>query len=25
MPAHPSKPAANDMDIDENGIIKGLS
>jgi formate--tetrahydrofolate ligase len=25
MPAHPSKPAANDMDIDENGVIKGLS
>jgi len=25
MPAHPSKPAAMDMDIDENGIIKGLS
>ena len=25
MPAHPSKPAANDMDIDEDGIIKGLS
>jgi formate--tetrahydrofolate ligase len=25
MPAHPSHPAANDMDIDENGIIKGLS
>jgi formate--tetrahydrofolate ligase len=25
MPAHPSKPAANEMDIDENGIIKGLS
>jgi formate--tetrahydrofolate ligase len=25
MPAHPSKPAANDMDIDEEGIIKGLS
>ncbi len=25
MPAHPSKPAANDMDIDEDGVIKGLS
>ena len=25
MPAHPSKPAANEMDIDENGVIKGLS
>jgi formate--tetrahydrofolate ligase len=25
MPAHPSKPAAVDMDIDEDGIIKGLS
>jgi formate--tetrahydrofolate ligase len=25
MPAHPSKPAAEDMDIDENGVIKGLS
>ena len=25
MPAHPSNPAANDMDIDENGVIKGLS
>ncbi len=25
LPAHPSKPAANDMDIDENGVIKGLS
>jgi len=25
MPAHPSKPAALYMDIDENGIIKGLS
>jgi formate--tetrahydrofolate ligase len=25
MPGHPSKPAANDMDIDENGVIKGLS
>jgi formate--tetrahydrofolate ligase len=25
MPAHPSKPAANGMDIDENGVIKGLS
>jgi formate--tetrahydrofolate ligase len=25
MPAHPSKPAANDMDIDEDGTIKGLS
>jgi len=25
MPAHPSKPAANKMDIDENGVIKGLS
>ena len=25
MPAHPSHPAANDMDIDENGVIKGLS
>jgi formate--tetrahydrofolate ligase len=25
MPAHPSKPAANDMDIDKNGVIKGLS
>jgi len=25
MPAHPSKPAAMDMDIDENGVIKGLS
>jgi formate--tetrahydrofolate ligase len=25
MPAHPSKPAANDMDIDENGVITGLS
>lgn len=25
MPAHPSNPAANDMDIDEDGVIKGLS
>lgn len=25
MPGHPSKPAANNMDIDENGVIKGLS
>jgi len=25
MPAHPSKPAALGMDIDENGVIKGLS
>ncbi len=25
LPAHPSVPAANDMDIDEDGIIKGLS
>ncbi|MGD2200458.1 MAG: formate--tetrahydrofolate ligase [Candidatus Bathyarchaeota archaeon] len=25
MPAHPSKPAALDMDIDEDGVIKGLS
>jgi len=25
MPAHPSKPAAEGMDIDENGVIKGLS
>jgi formate--tetrahydrofolate ligase len=25
MPAHPSKPAAMGMDIDENGVIKGLS
>jgi formate--tetrahydrofolate ligase len=25
MPAHPSKPAAAGMDIDENGVIKGLS
>jgi formate--tetrahydrofolate ligase len=25
MPAHPSDPAANHMDIDENGVIKGLS
>ncbi len=25
MPAHPSKPAAVNMDIDENGVIKGLS
>lgn len=25
MPAHPSKPAALNMDIDENGEIKGLS
>ena len=25
MPAHPSKPAANNMDIDENGVITGLS
>ncbi len=25
MPALPSSPAANDMDIDENGVIKGLS
>jgi formate--tetrahydrofolate ligase len=25
MPAHPSKPAANDMDINEDGVIKGLS
>jgi formate--tetrahydrofolate ligase len=25
MPAHPSRPAANDMDIDEDGVIKGLS
>ena len=25
MPAHPSVPAANDMDIDEDGVIKGLS
>jgi len=25
MPAHPSKPAAARMDIDENGVIKGLS
>jgi formate--tetrahydrofolate ligase len=25
MPAHPSKPAANEMDIDEDGVIKGLS
>jgi|TARA_B100001971_G_scaffold214648_1_gene253381 formate--tetrahydrofolate ligase len=25
MPAHPSKPAALEMDIDGNGVIKGLS
>jgi len=25
MPGLPSKPAADDMDIDENGVIKGLS
>ena len=25
MPAHPSHPAAEEMDIDENGVIKGLS
>ncbi len=25
MPAHPSKPAAEGMDIDENGVITGLS
>ncbi len=25
MPAHPSKPAAVEMDIDEDGVIKGLS
>jgi formate--tetrahydrofolate ligase len=25
MPAHPSKPAALNMDIDEDGVIKGLS
>jgi formate--tetrahydrofolate ligase len=25
MPAHPSKPAAEEMDIDEKGVIKGLS
>jgi formate--tetrahydrofolate ligase len=25
MPAHPSRPAANSMDIDENGVITGLS
>jgi formate--tetrahydrofolate ligase len=25
MPAHPSKPAAEGMDIDENEVIKGLS
>jgi formate--tetrahydrofolate ligase len=25
MPAHPSKPAAEDMDINEDGVIKGLS
>jgi formate--tetrahydrofolate ligase len=25
MPAHPSRPAANNMDIDENGVITGLS
>ena len=25
MPAHPTKPAANGMDIDEDGVIKGLS
>ena len=25
MPAHPSKPAANGMDIDKDGVIKGLS
>lgn len=25
MPAHPTKPAAEGMDIDENGVITGLS
>ncbi len=25
MPAHPTRPAAVDMDIDEDGVIKGLS
>jgi len=25
MPAHPTHPAAEGMDIDENGVIKGLS
>ena len=25
MPAHPSRPAANEMDIDEDGVIRGLS